>query len=282
MVLIILLASAVCHASWNIIAKGSRDKLTFLWCQLTAASVVLTIPVLLTCPAPDPKGFIFLAISGLMQAAYYFLLAKTYSIGEISAVYPLTRGIAPVIVCIASALLGTEPITALMITGALLIFGGIYVINMKKLSFSEFTAPIKALIEVPATRLALLNGIIVAAYTLSDKQSVKYTDPMVVYWVIAVIPAVLIAPLVIKKGQLKAEISCNKFRILAVSALTFTAYFLVLKAMSFAGAGYVSAVREISIVFVAIYSAVRFKESFPASKIIGAVLIFAGIFLMSI
>lgn len=181
MVLIILLASAVCHASWNIIAKGSRDKLTFLWCQLTAASVVLTIPVLLTCPAPNPKGFIFLAISGLMQAAYYFLLAKTYSIGEISAVYPLTRGIAPVIVCIASAILGTEPITAFMIAGALLIFGGIYVINMKKLSFSEFAAPIKALIKVPATRLALLNGLIVAAYTLSDKQSVKYTDPMVVY-----------------------------------------------------------------------------------------------------
>ncbi|MGN0552548.1 MAG: EamA family transporter [Oscillospiraceae bacterium] len=282
MVLLILLSSAVCHASWNIIAKGSRDKLTFLWCQIVAASVVLAAPVLLTCPAPDPKGYIFLAISGLMQAAYYFLLAKTYSIGEISSVYPLTRGIAPVIVCIVSAILGTEPITALMIIGALLIFGGIYVINMQKLTLSEFTAPIKALINVPATRLALLNGVMVAAYTLSDKQSVKYTDPLMVYWVIAVIPAILIAPLIIKKGQLKAELSCNKLRILAVSALTFAAYFLVLKAMNFAGAGYVSSVREVSIVFVAIYSAIRFKESFPASKIIGATLIFVGIFLMSI
>ena len=72
MIALLLIASAVCHAGWNIIAKGVKGKLTFLWCQIVFAAAVMTVPVLLFCPAPKPEGYIFLAISGIMQAAYYF------------------------------------------------------------------------------------------------------------------------------------------------------------------------------------------------------------------
>ena len=281
MIALLLIASAVCHAGWNIIAKGAKDKLTFLWCQIVFAAAVMTVPVLLFCPAPKPEGYIFLAISGIMQAAYYFLLAKTYSIGEISVVYPLTRGSAPVFVCLFSALIGTENITLPVFLSVLMIFAGIYTVNMKKFSAEEFAAPIKTLAKVPQTRLALLNGLIVAAYTLSDSRSVGYCDPLMIYWVIAVIPAVLLAPMIIKRGRLSEEIKCGKFRIAAVSILTFAAYFLVLTAMKHAGASYVSAVREMSVIFVAVYSAAKLKESLPASKIVGSVMIFAGIVLLS-
>lgn len=281
MVLAMLVASAVCHASWNIIAKGAKDKLTFLWCQIVFAVIALAVPVLVMCPAPEPEGYIFLAISGLMQAAYYFLLAKTYSIGEISIVYPLTRGSAPVFVCIASALMGTERVTLPIFLSVLVIFAGIYTVNMEKLTVSEFTAPARTLLTVPKTRLALLNGLAVAAYTLSDNFSVKYCHPLMIYWVITVIPAILIAPMVIKRGTLKSEVKTNLPKIIAVSVLTFAAYFLVLVAMKSGTASYVSAVREMSVVFVAVYSAFKLKESLPAPKIIGAVLIFGGIFLLS-
>ena len=56
MIALLLIASAVCHAGWNIIAKGAKDKLTFLWCQIVFAAAVMTVPVLLFCPAPKPEG----------------------------------------------------------------------------------------------------------------------------------------------------------------------------------------------------------------------------------
>lgn len=282
MVLILLIMSAVCHASWNIIAKGAKDKLTFLWCQTAFAAIALAFIVPWLCPAPDPKGYIFLAVSGLMQAAYYYLLAKTYSIGEISVVYPLTRGSAPVFVCIFSALLGFERITLPVFLSVLLIFAGIYIVNMNSLSVKEFTAPIRALINVPQTRLALLNGLTVAAYTISDNQSVNYTSPLMIYWIIAVIPSVLMLPMTIKRGCIKEEVRTNAPKIIIVSVLTFLAYFLVLVAMKYSEASYISSVREMSVVLVAIYSAVKLKEKFPAPKIIGAAAIFCGIVLLSV
>lgn len=282
MVLILLILSAVCHASWNIIAKGARDKLTFLWCQTAFAAIALSLAVPWLCPAPDPKGYIFLAVSGLMQAAYYYLLAKTYSIGEISVVYPLTRGSAPIFVCIFSALLGFERITLPVFLSVLLIFAGIYIVNMNSLSVKEFTAPIRALINVPQTRLALLNGLTVAVYTISDDRSVNYTDPLMIYWIIAVIPSVLMLPMIIKRSSIKDEISTNAPKIIIVSVLTFLAYFLVLVAMKYSEASYISSVREMSVVLVAIYSAVKLRENFPAPKIIGAAAIFCGIVLLSV
>lgn len=282
MVQTLLFLSALCHASWNIIAKGAKDKLTFLWCQIVIASALLAVPVIMLCPAPKPQGYLFLAVSGIMQALYYFLLAKTYTIGEISVVYPLTRGSAPVFVCIFSALMGLEKITLPMFLSVLLIFAGIYTVNMNSLSINELAAPIKTLINVPQTRLSLLNGLIVAAYTLSDSQSVKYTDPLMIYWIIAVIPAVLLTPLIIKRGRLREEIKLNASKIVPVSVLTFLAYFLVLAAMRYSEASYISSVREVSVVFASIYSAAVLKEKFPAPKIIGACIIFAGIFLLSV
>lgn len=282
MVLILLILSAVCHAAWNIIAKGAKDKLTFLWCQTAFAAIALAFAVPWLCSAPDPKGYIFLAISGIMQAAYYYLLAKTYSIGEISVVYPLTRGSAPVFVCVFSALLGLERVTVPIFLAVLLIFSGIYIVNMNSLSAREFTAPIRALINVPQTRLALLNGLTVAAYTISDNQSVKYTSPLMIYWMIAVIPAAVMLPMIIKHGRLKEEVRINKLKIVLVSALTFLAYFLVLVAMKYSEASYISSVREMSVVLVAVYSAAKLKEKFPAPKIIGAAAIFCGIVLLSI
>lgn len=281
MVLILLVMSAVCHASWNIIAKGAKDKHTFLWCQTAFAAIVLALVVPWLCPAPDPKGYIFLAVSGLMQSAYYYLLAKTYSVGEISVVYPLTRGSAPVFLCIFSALLGFERITLPVFLSVLLIFAGIYTVNMNSLSVKEFAAPIRALINVPQTRLALLNGLAVAAYTISDNQSVNYTSPLMIYWIIAVIPSVLMLPMIIKRGSIKGEISTNAPKIIIVFVLTFLAYFFVPVAMKYSEASYISSVREMSVVLVAIYSAVKLRENFPAPKIIGAAAIFCGIVLLS-
>ena len=282
MVLTLLILSAACHASWNIIAKSAKDTLTFLWCQTAFASVALALIVPWLCPSPDPKGYIFLAVSGLMQTAYYDLLPKTYSIGEISVVYPLTRGSAPVFICIFSALLGFENITLPVFLSVLLIFAGIYIVNMNSLSAKEFTAPIRALINVPQTRLALLNGLTVAAYTISDNQSVNYTDPLMIHWIIAVIPSILMLPMITKRGCIKTEIKTNAPKIIIVSVLTFLAYFLVLVAMKYSEASYTSSVREMSVVLVAIYSAVKLKEKFPATKIIGAAAIFCGIVLLSL
>lgn len=280
--LLLLILSALCHAAWNIIARNTRDKITFLWLQMIFMILLLTLPVLILFPLPPTEALPTLLLSGIMQGIYYLLLAKTYTLGDIEVVYPLTRGSAPVFVCLFSFLLGLEKITLPMFLSVLLIFAGIYIINMEQLDKYHLMAPFRTIIQNPPVRLSLLNGIIVSIYSLSDSISIKYCSPIVVYYIIAVIPAVILLPLILKRGKLKSEIQNGTGRIAAVSVLTFAAYALVLFAMQFTSASYSSSVREMSIIFVSLYSCAKMNRTSRIPKILGAFLIFSGVFLLSL
>ena len=225
--LLLLILSALCHAAWNIIARNTRDKITFLWLQMIFMILLLTLPVLILFPLPPTEALpMFLSV--------------------------------------------------------LLIFAGIYIINMEQLDKYHLMAPFRTIIQNPPVRLSLLNGIIVSIYSLSDSISVKYCSPIVVYYIIAVIPAVILLPLILKRGKLKSEIQNGTGRIAAVSVLTFAAYALVLFAMQFTSASYSSSVREMSIIFVSLYSCAKMNRTSRIPKILGAFLIFSGVFLLSL
>lgn len=280
--LTLIFIAALLHAVWNIILKDAKDNLTALWLQMLV-TVIYLVPFSFICFGLPPKEALpTLVFSGVMQTAYYVLLGKCYQSGNLSIVYPLTRGSAPVFVCIFSVILGLETLTFPVFFSLLLIVFGIYIVNMPAFNPKSLLAPFQTLIADSSTRLSMLVGVVIALYTLSDKVNVRYTSPFLIYAIITLIPAVLLAPVLCKKDKVKAELAGKgKFRIAAVSVFMVAAYCLVLLAMTDCNASYISSIREVSVVFVALYTSLRSKNPNWQPKIIGSVIIFTGIVLVS-
>ena len=280
--LTLIFTAALLHAVWNIILKTAKDNLTALWLQMLV-TIIYLVPFSFICFGLPPKEALpTLIFSGVMQAAYYVLLGKCYQSGNLSIVYPLTRGSAPVFVCIFSVVLGLETLTFPVFFSLLWIVSGIYIVNVPAFDSKNLLAPFRTLIADPSTRLSMLVGVTIALYTLSDKINVRYTSPFLVYAIITLIPTVLLAPVLCKKEKVKAELAGKgKLRILAISVFMVAAYCLVLLAMTACNASYISSIREVSVVFVALYTSLRSKNPNWQPKIIGSVIIFTGIVLVS-
>src|SRR5215218_9162823 len=105
----LVLLAAICHATWNLLARRANEKLAFLWCGNLVSSI-LFLPLgawlLLTEPIPL-LGWAVVGISAILEALYYWTLAQAYRYGDLSLVYPIARGTAPILVpLLAAALLG--------------------------------------------------------------------------------------------------------------------------------------------------------------------------------
>ena len=168
-VLALVLASAVIHATWNLWTKqlgpGVRQA-SLLW-LLTAISSVCYAPLAWVTIArthwrPDGASLVLIFGSGLIHVGYFFLLLRGYRAGDLSLVYPLARGTGPLLATAgAVALFGEHP-TLLSVTGALLVVTGVAVMTLEP--HVRKRAPEAA----PAIRYGLATGVAIAVYTLWD------------------------------------------------------------------------------------------------------------------
>lgn len=281
-VIFLLLAAAICHSIWNTIVKKSLDKQVSIWLALVVFSALFFIPFCFVIEPIPLNGWIFILLTGIFEALYFYFLGSAYEHGDLSLVYPLARGLAPIFVTIIAVAFLGEVISLKGAGGIILIVLGIYVTNLRKLSIAGFVEPVCAL-KQKASRLAILMGLCTAAYTTVDKVGVCYTSPLVLLYLKFLIAVLLLAPyMLVKKRELIAgEWKVNKLKVFSVALLSTLAYYLVLVAMTSSKVSYVSSVREMSIVFVSIIGAFYLKERFADKKIIGSILIFIGIVLIS-
>src|SRR5919106_2304040 len=126
--LALVLAAAVIHASWNYLLKRSGGGTVFVWLFATLSAAIyapLAAAVLWwTKPALTWLSFASMAASAVIHTAYYMLLDRGYRSGDLSLVYPLARGSAPLITVAVAVLLLNERPSAIAIGGAVLIAGG--------------------------------------------------------------------------------------------------------------------------------------------------------------
>ena len=117
--LALVLASAVAHATWNLMAKRVARGLAFNW-LFDAVSVALYAPLALGAalaerPTVGPLEVVFVVGSALLHLAYFALLLRGYRSGDLSVVYPLARGVGPMLSTLAAvALLGERPTAELV------------------------------------------------------------------------------------------------------------------------------------------------------------------------
>src|SRR6476660_3534023 len=139
-ILLLLLVSAVIHASWNLLSKRSTDKQAFLWLTLVATLVLLLLPAIWLYGPIPAQGWLFIVLSGVLEAVYFLLLGGAYQRGDMSLVYPLARGSAPLFVLLIAYAFLNENVRFGGVMGIVLIVAGIYVLHIRSLSLSGLRA----------------------------------------------------------------------------------------------------------------------------------------------
>lgn len=280
--LALLLLSAIVHAVWNFLSKRSLDKQAFLWLALVVVSVLFW-PVIFFYPLPSVTGWIYIVVSGVLEAAYFLLLGGAYQQGDLSLVYPLVRGSAPLFVTFFAVTLLREQVLAGAALGIFLIVLGIYVLHLTSLSWRGLLLPFESLRQRPS-QLGLLTGLATAASVVTDKVGITYTSPLLYIYLVFVVSCVLMLPYMLR-ARVKAvreEWRVNLRTVAAVGVMFTASYTLVLLALTTSKVSYVSPVREISVVFGALLGTLVLREPFAPSKVGGSALIFVGIVLVSL
>ena len=245
--LILILAAAVIHATWNLVNKQASGHATFTWLvALLSALFYAPVTMALIEIWEWRIGGIqigLMAGSAALHTGYFVLLNEAYRVGDLSLVYPLARGTGPLLSSVAAMLLLGERPSIIAVVGALLIIGGVMVLTGN-------LAQLRKSIRRPAVGYALITGLFIAGYTLWDKQAVSHfvMAPLLLDWGANIGRALLLTPLALKYSDHTInEWREHKWEAIAIAVLIPLSYILVLIAMSFTPVSYIAPAREISI-----------------------------------
>jgi drug/metabolite transporter (DMT)-like permease len=263
--LFLVLASASLHASWNLVVKSSVDRLLAAWSQVAFGALVFA-PVLVAAGVPR-RVLPAIAASSLVHVVYGLVLVAAYERGAISLVYPVARGIAPVLVtAVAAVLLDDIPSAGGLVAIGFVVWGVTWVAsgsNSRGLGW------------------ALATGSAIAAYTLIDGAAVRSLDTALPYTsAVFVGTAVLYTPVIALRrssASVKRGFRTEWRRHLLAGTASAGAYALVLAAARLAPLGLVAAFRETSVLFGVIGGWLILREPDARARLRGASLIAVGL-----
>jgi drug/metabolite transporter (DMT)-like permease len=265
-----VLLAALLHASWNAMIKGSRDVL-FDTAGIVLGAGIVTAPFVFIVAAPAPAAWPYLAGSLTIHLAYYYLMISAYRVGDLSLVYPLMRGVAPLITAVAGIAALREVPGASAWAGMLLISGGVFAVAFRALGH----APSRA-----AVGFALANAAVIAAYTLVDGKGARISGnvPGYIVWlfVLDALPLSLYM-LVRHRSRFVSYLATNPHRGLVGGGLSAAAYAIALWAMTKAPVALVASLRETSVLFATLIGVRLLKERLDLRRWIGAVAVVAGV-----
>jgi drug/metabolite transporter (DMT)-like permease len=267
--LALALTAAALHAFWNLVVARGRD-------AEAATAVVLALAVVLYAPVAaatwrlDASVAPYAVASAALELAYIALLAAAYARAELSVVYPVARGLAPVLVLAGAVTVlsaGTSPGEA---AGVGLVAAGVFLVRgaggrgaARGLAFGAAIA------------------CCIAGYTLVDSRGVRHADPFAYLELVMVVPAaayLLVAARARGRAALRRELGAPT---VAAAAACFGAYGLALEALRLSSAASVAAVRETSVVIAVALAAPVLGEPVGARKLGGSVLVAGGVALLA-
>jgi drug/metabolite transporter (DMT)-like permease len=268
--LLLALAAAAVHATWNLLLSGEEDTHSASAVALVIGTVVF-IPVALVNWRLDSAAVPYVLGSGALELLYLALLATGYSVAAMSYIYPIARGSAPVLVLVAGAIAVGATVSLAAAIGVVVVAVGIVLV--RGLSSSGRPRDLA---------LALAVGASIAGYTLVDKHGVAHAAPLT-YLVLALgLPALVYVLAVWRiRGGTALRAAVGRSTVLAGIGM-FGAYGLVLAALRLAPAPSVSAVRESSVVMATAVLAITGREKIGPERLAGAVAVVAGIALISL
>ena len=266
------LGAAFLHATWNVLLAGARDS-EAATAVATLCGVALLAPVALITGGVSDEALPFAGASAVLHVGYLALLARAYQDGEVSVVYPISRGAAPVLVLAFGALFLGEGASTAAVMGVFAVAAGVFLVGAGR----EVRTYRPKLVQPPARDLVfgLAIAFTIAAYTLVDAEGVDHAQaPAYLFLLLAPSSAIYAAALAMRGRDLRAELRPRAF---LTGACIVGAYGSVLAALRLADAAPVAAVRESSVVIAAFLAAVFLHEDVNRRRLSGALLVVAGV-----
>ncbi len=274
LVALVVLLSAVVHATWNAIAKAIPDRLVAsaligLACLVCGAAGAMVLPV------PARAAWPYLITSAVLQAVYLLLLTAAYARSEFGRVYPLARGISPALVAVITVTVLHESLHPAQLVGVAVLAGALCSLVLL------YGMPHRGDGLWPA----IATGVVIAAYTLVDGVGVRRSGDPFAYaaWLFLLQgPMLLLACRLLAGSGLPGRMRRHARLGLAGGLLSVAAYGAVLWAQSRSNIALVAALRETSVLFAAIIGSIWFGERFGRVKVVAAVGVVAGLVLLNL
>jgi drug/metabolite transporter (DMT)-like permease len=267
-VFLLVLFAALLHASWNAIIKSSANTLLDT-VALTIAASLLSCVILPFVPLPAPASWPWLAASVALHVCYFLMLGAVYRLGDLSHVYPLMRGIAPLLVALTGAVWLGETLSASMWAGIALICTGILLPVARQ----------PKILAERATPLALAIAVVIASYTLVDGYGTRASGNSLSYslWMFALEAPPIVFAVWLRQRQGIWVYTVRRWRPAMSGAIcVLGSYSIALWAMTVAPIAAIAALRETSVLFAALIGWVLLKERLGAWRVAGAAVIAGG------
>lgn len=273
--LALVLAAAVLHAAWNLLAKRADGGLPFVWLAGVAGAVIWAPAAvaawILAKPPASGRALLLLAGSGVLHTAYYSALQMSYRWGDLSLVYPLARGAGALLAVGGAALLFEERPTPLSLAGVVLLTAG--VLTLATGGRGRGSDPRKGV------GLALATGLVICAYTLWDASLVieMAVPALAIVWAGDLGRSVLLTPAARHRPQdVRSLWERHRLEVLGVAVLSPLAYLLVLAALLLAPVSYVAPAREVSVLIGVLLGYRLLGEGHPGRPLVAAVVVIVG------
>jgi uncharacterized membrane protein len=278
--LALVFCSAILHVTWNVKLQSEHDPLDTAT-KAVSLGVACLFPFILGYwfsiaePTISWHALLFGFLSGVAELGYFFFLSYSYQRGELSVVYPIARGSAPVLSFAFGVLFLREHVGYLQTIGVICLLLGIWFVRGSSLRGTKGVLP------------AFVTGIFVASYTVIDKVGLSGTNPIIfggLKYFFTALCLLALVPLQRHFGRRKAAKTEGRAggKILLIGICIIATYQLVLFALTMAPVAIISPLRESASVMVTIWGIWKLKERDRLlPKLIGVVSILTGIGLLA-
>lgn len=273
-VFLAVMGAALLHAGWNALVKGGADK------RLNMAAVVLGhVPLALAAlpfaPTPAPQAAPYLVAGVMLHVGYQVFLLRSYLIGDLTQVYPIARGSAPLMVALFSVVVLGVHLAPVEIVAITVIGTGILSLALVRRA--------DGLRNGNAALLALVTGLFIAAYSLVDGLGARVAGTSLGYYSYQAIGNAGVMALYFAIGApslLRAVVTRGRAVFVFGGSASFIAYAVVTWAFTQAPIALVTALRETSIVFALLIGVVFLKERLDLAKLFSTASTLLGVVLL--
>ncbi len=289
--LLLVLAAAILHATWNYQLKKASPSLLF-WPVSYLITLVVCLPVLLIYNPTlftdiKPAGWLVIGLSAPIHITYAYVLQYGYKQSDYSVVYPTARGTGPMLTVLAAIFILGERPSLLGTLGILSILLGILFIASKS-SSTDATGNRKV---IKGLIWGTLTGVCIAGYSFCDAWAVQQETgltPLTFYFPALMLRCLILWPIMLFTSDWKKHLKetltdpVQRKAVLCTSIGSPGAYILVLFAMTFAPLSYVAPGREVGMMVGVVVGAILLKEKLTVKRILGVVSMVLGVVLIGL
>jgi drug/metabolite transporter (DMT)-like permease len=263
----LVLFAALLHASWNALLRGGADRLWSMTIMCIAIAVTCVVAAAFMVP-PAAASWGYAVLSAVLHVGYNLFLVRSYRVGDLGQVYPISRGSSPALIALGAAVFAGESIAPGVLLGIALVSGGIISLAFRGRKLS-----------VPSLPYALGTGCFIAAYSVVDGIGARLSGAPLAYtvWMCALwgvmMPMVYIG---LRDARSLFSVRPGIFSAAAGGLVSLLAYGIVIYAMNEAPLGAVSALRETSVLFAALIGSIFLGEKLTTRRILACAVIVCG------